>query len=397
MSNYYQTLKDGLSGKVTPGQAFKAAKNTSGGVLGKNSLTSALSQTGARVGRLSNKKSKTKKIETAIDRRQQDFNSNSGNSSVEAPGFDFSSIEGPSSSGVSGSSSSRNVVESLSRGWDDTGDLYDTASKALKKSKKYISNLGKVKKQYKESLDKYKSKYDTAIAGNKKLIQQNQKGELDDLGEDTRGSVKNTNIMLGVSGASGGSASKMASRAIAKSAGKSRAKILTQRGDDMSNQKQAEEHALEEYKTKLRQAEEWEENEREKAEDAYDDAKKALKRLKRKRSGWKKEDIKAENDKNLTKYMEALLEISASANAMRNELDMKMQEFGGSADALELESINVDAPAELDTPDFSETIDLDSPEDAEDWYDPNNKKKKKVIKGRDALGNPIYEDEEVIE
>lgn len=281
----------------------------------------------------------------------------------------------------------------IGKGWDDTDDEFSSAKSALSSSQKYISNLGKVKDQYLRSNDEFKRKTDEAISGNKTLIERNQKDELDDLAGDTRRSMDNTSVMLGVKGATGGSASKAASKALQRAAGKDRASILTARGDEMSYQKQEEQNAIEQYNLRREQAYKWEEDARKQAVLEYEADKKALDRLKKKAPDWKKADIDAESDNKLQGLLANLAGISARAKTFRDTLSAKMTEFGGSADELENAAVTVDAPAELMTPDFNENIDLTTTQEAEDFFDPNNTGKTRVIKGYDAFGNPIFEDE----
>lgn len=280
----------------------------------------------------------------------------------------------------------------IGAGWDDSGDIIKSAGGSLDSSKKYISNLGKVRDQYLKANDAYKTKTDEAISGNKTLIERNQKEELDDLAGDTRKTMDNTNVMLGVKGASGGSASRAASRAIAESAGKTRADLLKARGDEMSYQNKEAENALEQYNLRREQAYKWEEDSRKQALLDYEADRKALDRLKRNAPDWKQEDLDAQSDRNLSKLLATLSEISGRAKTFRDALSAKMSEFGGAAGELESASVDIDAPAELDTPDFSETIDLENPEGGEDFFDPK-KTGKRAIKGYDSFGNPIYEDE----
>lgn len=301
-------------------------------------------------------------------------------------------IEGKSSSSTGGSSKNSELSKMIGAGWDDTGDVISSTGKALQTSKNYISNLGKVKDQYLRANDKYKADTDTAIEGNKTLIEKNQREELDDLAHDTRKSVDNTNVMLGIKGASGGSAAKAASRAISEMAGKKRAETLTMRGDEMSGQLQEAENAKQEYELRRQKAYDWEKSAREQAIIEWASDSEALSRLKKNTGKWKDQDVKAESDRNLSKLLNNLAEISGRAKSFRENLAAKMAEFGGSADELESAAINVDAPAELMTPDFNENIDLNDPATGEDFFDPK-KTGKRVIKGYDSLGNPIYEDE----
>ncbi|MFA5993367.1 MAG: hypothetical protein WC823_00235 [Parcubacteria group bacterium] len=305
------------------------------------------------------------------------------------------SLYAKAKNGGSGSSSNDSrIIGSIGKGWDEAGGVIGDTKKSLNSSQNYINNLGKVRDQYLTSIDNYKKNTDSAIAGNKTLIEQNQKKDLDSLAKDTRKSMDNTNVMLGVKGASGGSASRMAARAISESAGRERASRLTERGDQMSSQNQAAQNALDDYNTKRGQAYEWEKTAREQAMEEYTAQKKALDRLNNKKSGWKEADIAALSDKNLNSFMGSINAIQQQAKAFRDNLSAKMSEYGGLADALDTAAVGVDAPAELDTPQFDETIDITDPNNAEDWYNPDKSGKiTKKFKGYDAMGNPIYEDE----
>lgn len=314
------------------------------------------------------------------------------NHSVGTPAsFDDTAGGGSGARGESNKNAARQAQ--IGKGWDDTDDEFGAAKSALSASGKYISNLGKVKDQYLRSNEEYKRKTDEAIAGNRRLIEENQKNELDDLAGDTRKSVDNTNVMLGIKGATGGSASRAASRAISEMAGKKRAETLTMRGDEMSHQEQESQNAVEQYKLRREQAYKWEEDARKQAVIEYEADKKALDRLKKKAPDWKKSDLDADSDNKLQSLLANLANISARAKTFREGLAAKMTEFGGAADALESEAVTVDAPAELMTPNFDENIDLNDPNNTEDFFDPNNTGKKRVIKGYDSFGNPIFEDE----
>jgi len=303
-----------------------------------------------------------------------------------------SSSKSNSGSGSGSSSNDSKIIANIGKSWDDMGDSYKSTSKLLGSSKNYISNLGKVRDQYLKSLDAYKQKNEAAIAGNKTLIEQNQKKDLDSLAEDLRNKTASTNVMLGV--ASSGSAGRAAARALGKSVGKQRAGVLTNYGDEFSKQNQEAKQALEKYNIERAQAYEWEETARKQALDDYNEAKSALDRLSKKKSGWKDSDIKAMSDRNLNKLFGSLSEINARAKNFRDTLAAKYTEYGGRADELEVAAVDIAPPAELETPEFDENINFNE-EEGEDFFDPN-KTGKRVIKGYDALGNPIYEDETAI-
>lgn len=284
------------------------------------------------------------------------------------------------------------ALEQISKGWNDADSEFSSAKKELDSAKSMVSSLGKVRDQYLKANDERYAKQQEAVAGNKTLIEKNQKKNLDDLADDTRRSVDNTNVMLGLKGASGGSAARAASRAIARSAGKDRASLLTSYGDQISAQNQEAENAKESYNLLRKKAYDWEESTRKAIIDEYNLAKESLDRLKRKAPEWQQEDIQAESDRRINNLLEQLQNISAKAKTYRDTINAKYAEFGGMADQLAAENIGIDAPAELQTPDFSENIDFTNPDDAEDFSDPT-KTGKRVIKGYDSFGNPVYEDE----
>lgn len=367
---YARTVKDILARKTSVKNAITVGKNTSGGFLKPSKGIKGVSDSKV-------KSSKT----TAIN-------------NDEAPKDIYSAA--PQGGGSSQNSDSQKVINSIGKGWDDTKDEIGSTEKSLKNTKNYISNLGKVRDKYVSALDDYKGKTDKAIEGNKALIEKNQKGSLDNLFGDTRKSVDNTNIMLGVKGASGGSASRMAAKAIARSAGKDRASILSGYGDEVSEQNLNASKAKEDYDTKREQAYSWEEETRKQAVQDFKEMEEALKRMKGKQGDWKEEDIVAESDKNLQKLLATLSNINMSAKNFRAELAAKYELYGGAADELEVAAVDVSAPSELDTPEFSENIDIsDTGENQEDVFDPT--KTGRRIKGYDPItGEPIYEDEETI-
>lgn len=307
-----------------------------------------------------------------------------------APLKDLSDTTGASERAAGNASAEARKI--IGAGWEDAEEVLSGTKKTLEDSGKTISQLGKVRDQYLKANDDHFAKTGEAIAGNKTLIEKNQGSELDELGGDVRDSVKNASLMLGIKGASGGSASKAASKAIAKGAGKNRQAILKTRGDEFSAQKQAEENAQEEYDLRRNQAYEWEKTAREQAFNELKSALASVKKLSSKAGTYKEKDQEAESDKYLTRFLNNLAEISALGRTIRDNAYSKYQEFGGSVAELEAASVNVDPPSELMTPDFDADIDLEEGEDAEDFFDPN-KTGKRVIVGTDAFGNPIYEDE----
>lgn len=384
---------------ATTGADLKKGYQTPGGLLGKNSVASkignALNLHPFNLGKTSSLGAVGQKYASDVEKGKvegvnTESNQPSGNNNAQST---MQTLENAGKNvGTSGSGSTA-VSKNIGKGWEDTSDDIKETGKKLSSTKNIISNLGKVKDQFLKANDIFKQKTDEKIAGNKTLIERNQKDELDDLAGDTRRSMDNTSVMLGVKGASGGSASKAASKALQRAAGKDRASILTTHGDEMSNQKQEEQNAVEQYNLRREQAYKWEKDERERAILDYNEKQKALDRIKSKSSKWKQEDIDAESDKNLNKLFSGLNEISNWAQNYRAQLGAKMTEFGGSADELEQAAVTVDQPAELMTPDFNENIDLTTREEAEDFFDPNNTGKTRVIKGYDAFGNPIYVDE----
>jgi len=190
-------------------------------------------------------------------------------------------------------------------------------------------------------------------------------------------------------GASNSSASGAAAKALSKSAGKDRKTVLEGYGDQISGQKQEEQNAIDYYNLQRKNAYEWEERQKKIAQEEYELNKKVLSKLKDKLPDWKQDDLEDENDENLSNFMEQLAGISAQSRAFRDTLNSWLTEMGSSTMELESANIDIDAPAELDTPEFTDELDIDGGEEEEDFYNPNIKDKKKEGSENDILSNPL--------
>jgi len=218
------------------------------------------------------------------------------------------------------------------------------------------------------------------------LITRNQTKDLKDLADSVRKSVFNTNISLGA--AAGSSASEAAAKAISRAAAKNRAETLSGYGDEISKQNQNESNAMEEYNTQRDSIYSWEERNRNQLMEEYETQKEILKRLKNKVPDWKKEDIENLQDKNLAKLINGIQNVYSTSKGYRDTLNQMLSEMYGEADAVKNSTVDIDGPAELNTPVFDENIDAIDAEDdenSESFYNPKTKNKKR--QGTDILGN----------
>lgn len=283
---------------------------------------------------------------------------------------------------------------SIASGWDDTDDYTKSAGKALSSMSGSISGLGKARDAYIKANEENLSKKNEAIAGNRELIQKNQRTDLENLANDVRNNIFNTNLSLGVLGAADSSASGAAAKALQKSAGKNRQGVLTGYGDQISEQNQEEKKAVETYNFQREEAYKWEDQQKKIAEAEYKLNKEVYDKLKNKVPDWKKDDIEDMNDENLMKYLSKIGEITASAKAFRDTLNSWVTAMTGSAGALKAANIDINKPAELDTPEFSDELEIgEDEEQEEDYYNPNTKIKRRQY-GNDLLGNPLVFEEE---
>ncbi len=426
LSDYYQTLKDLAGGKISVSDVIKAAKDNPGGVIsgqqraedrfpddgeikteGSNYVVAGVDNSDSgKKSKSSNKPEKYDSRGRITDEYKKYRDSQNNGDDAKSAAKEARSLqedaqkeaerlqkEADEKAQKEKEAAEAKIRDAIDKGYENTTGEFDAAGKSLDTSSSFINDLGKTRDRYLGALDSYKQKTSDAITGNKKLIERNQKKDLDALSKDTGKSMDNTNVMLGIKGASGGSASKAASRAIATSAGKQRRDILTDYGDETKKQNQSEKNALDEYDKKRKQAYDWETTAREQALADFNEERDALDRLKNNKSGWKEQDIKALSDRNLNNLMTNLKTIQVQGKNLRDNLAARMSEESSLADALEVAAVDVNAPSELDAQEFNANIDLGNPENAEDLYDPNVENKQRVIKGYDALGNPIYADE----
>lgn len=284
------------------------------------------------------------------------------------------------------------IRNSILSGWGDTGATVERAQKAQERARNAVSSLGKVRDQVVSSLDNLHKRKQEAITGNEELIQRNQRGALDNLADIVRRRMDSANVALGA--ANDGSAGRMAGRAIASEAGRNRANIFTQFGDQFSQQKQARRQAQEEFDTGRLNAYEWEEERRRMAEEDLAAQGQALQHLLNNRDIWQNEDLRAQATDRLNAFLSSLASATGNYDAIRSGIEDTMTEYGGRAEELDNASTGVLPPAELDTPKFDPSMDI-SQSTQDDWYDPQNTQNKpeRKIAGYDAYGNPIYEDE----
>lgn len=283
-------------------------------------------------------------------------------------------------------------LNSIGADWNDSDSNISSTGKALKQMSGAIGNIGSAGSSLRDAYARQLAKKEEAIAGNKELITKNQTSTLRDQAEELRNSIFNNSLMLG-GGAS--SASGAAARLLQKSMGKNRQSVLTEAGDKISAENQNEQNAIETHNTAREASYEWEKRQREEMIANYNDTKAAYDRLKSKVPSWKQADIDKESDANLKNLLAQLGEVSAKAKSYRDYINQIITGKNDEATATDMESIGIDAPAALDTPEFSDTINMPTDgsvdENATSYYNPNAIGKKRV--GTDIFGNPLTYDE----
>lgn len=288
--------------------------------------------------------------------------------------------------GASAARKSQSLAGMIGKGWDDVST--SDASSALKSLSGDMGMLGKARDAYLKAAEQRKLAKENAITGNKELVDRYQTKDLRNLGGQLRSKVLNTNLALGAAGS--GSAGMAAGRALAKENAVSRSNVLTEYGDEMSRQNQQQSLVEPEYQSERKKAYEWEERNKRTLIENYNIQKKALDRLKSKVPGWKREDLDNENADNLNKLLGGLASIEASARSYRDNLYSIYYGMRDEASNLETENLGIQAPAELQTPEFSPEVDLSGLEDgeyeAQDYYNPTITKKKQ---GKSIFDNPL--------
>ena len=286
----------------------------------------------------------------------------------------------------------QSLSKMIGKGWDDVSTK--GASSALKSLRGDMGLLSNARDSYLKAAEERKLAKENAITGNKQLVDNYQTKDLRNLGGQLRSKVLNTNMALGAAGS--GSAGQAAARALARENAVSRSNVLTEYGDEMSRQNQQQNLIEPEYQSERKKAYEWEDRNKRTLIENYNIQKKALDRLKSKVPDWKKEDLENENANNLNNLLQGLASIEASARSYRDNLYSTYYGMSDEATALRDSNLGIQAPAELDTPEFAPEMDMSGLEDGEydaaDYYRPTGKLKKK--EGRSIFDNPlIYEEE----
>ena len=284
------------------------------------------------------------------------------------------------------------LQDNIVAGWDDFGNTIKRSANLWDKSKKYVDSLGSIRDRYNTLSDERLAKTNTAVAGNKELIDKNQRKQLDLLAQQGRQKTLANNNLLGLYGASGGSASKMMDRAMQKDLGQNRANYLTQFGDQRSAQDQELSKANERRNADKTWIDNWLKDNTEQAMREYADAVSAINDLKARTGKLESQDKKAESKDNLNRALARLDQLNSMAYAWQNGIETKAKEMGMNADALANENVNITAPAELATPDYNPDVTFQNGQQTQDYYDPNKTNAAKKVIGYDAMGNPIYED-----
>lgn len=313
----------------------------------------------------------------------------------QAPKMQGPAYDGPvipdMKTGTSATRKNQSLSKMIGKGWDDVSTK--DASSALKSLSGDMGMLTKARDAYLKAAEDRKIAKENAIVGNKQLVDRYQTKDLRNLGTQLRSKVMNTNMALGAAGS--GSAGQAAARALARENAVSRSNVLGEYGDEMSRQNQQQGLIEPEYQSERKKAYEWEDRNKRTLIENYNIQKKALDRLKSKVPDWKKEDLENENANNLNNLLQGLASIEASARSHRDNLYNTYYGMNDEAAALATANLDIQAPAELQTPEFSPELDMsgleDGQYDAADYYRPTTLKKKQ---GKSIFDNPlIYEEE----
>lgn len=294
---------------------------------------------------------------------------------------------------ISARNASAAAKAAIGQSWDKMGGFVDQTKNDVNSLGDPSTSLGQARDAMLGAYDRNFQKTTDAIAGNREVIQKNQKKDLADLADKVRKNIFGANISLGAG--ANGSAAGAAARAIQNAAGKDRASILTGYGDQISEQGQNETNAKDEYQLNRKKSYDWETKMREQAIAKYQANTQALNRLIDRVPDWKKADLVAENENNLKTLSTELASLGTQAANYRDYIFSVLDEANNSTQAIDESGINIDAPATLDTPEYSSEFGtpMDGGVDpsAESFYNPTVKNKKRY--GDNPFGNPLTFDE----
>ena len=280
----------------------------------------------------------------------------------------------------------------IGQSWDSTSGQIDQVKNDVNTLNNQQSNLGAAHDAMVAAFDNKLGAQKTAITGNRDLTAKNQTKDLSTLAEDVRKSIFNSNISLGA--AANSSAAAASAKALADAAGKNRASILTGYGDQISQANMDEQNANDTHVANLKASDDWEARNRQDLIDKYNNEKAVLDRLSSQVPDWKKNDIAALSESNLGKLISGLTSVSTEAKNYRDGIIATINTYKDAANAVGQEAINIDPPAALDTPVFSDQLNIPTDgqtnPDATSFTNPKITGKKQI--GTDIFGNPLYDD-----
>lgn len=319
---------------------------------------------------------------------------NSGGGSSEQPSL--KNLYGLATAGQNASNADAKARENALAAWKDSGDLIKGAKSSLATMKSEMEKMPTLRDRYKTSAKTYLDKANEAVAGNKTLIQKNQKEDLDKVAEDVSKNIFNTNINLGALRASNSSAAGRFSKVLGKQAGQQRKETLEGYGTQTVEQDQTAADELDRYNLRLKEADDWYAENFKAAKTEYDRVNASIKKLSANADEWEKQDLKALSDKNFQKFSAKIAEADGKVQTFSQNLREIAKAQGLSVDELESAQIDINTPAELQVPDYTDEWSIDGLDSgAVDWYDntdPEKAPKDKKIIGHDIFGNPIYEE-----
>ncbi|NTW30269.1 MAG: hypothetical protein HGA33_03255 [Candidatus Moranbacteria bacterium] len=317
-----------------------------------------------------------------------------GNSGGEPPSL--KNLYGLATAGQNASNADAKAREMVGSAWKDSGDLIKGEKSSLATMAEEMKKLPTLRDRTKTSAKTYLDKANEAVSGNKTLIQKKQKEDLDKVAEDVSKNIFNTNINLGALRASNSSAAGRFAKVLGKQAGQQRKETLEGYGTQTAEQDQTAADELERYNLRLKEADDWYTENFKAAKAEYDRLNSRIKELASKADDWEKEDLKAASDKNLQKFAARIAEADGKMQTFAQNLREIAKEQGLRIDELESAQIDINTPAELQVPDYTDEWSIDGLDSgAVDWYDntdPEKAPKDKKIIGHDIFGNPIYEE-----
>lgn len=388
------------------GQKIKNSYNTAGGYIGKDSLATKV---GDFIGYHPFRSSQTKLAASDQQPQQQPPQDQSQTQPQDQgqgnpdPLKNLKTLANYSSTRTGGLSASEkaaledqkrkeNFIKNTKTAYSKFDDVLGSKSGFVQSEQdRLLKGVDDLRSSFAASNDQFMNGGLAEVGQKRQDTQETQRKSLSDLAENTRKQFMAGNVILGTKGASDSSAAGMYSKALTEGANMSRQDLLGQAKKQYEEIDGAEKRIHQTHDTEMQNMEDWLKTNVAQIKQDFGEQRKSILDIMDNAPDWKRADLESLDQNNLNKAYAMLNNIEAQAKSWRAMLgtwrDTNVQKINSMKQSL-IDSGRF-TEEDLKLKPVDDTLKYDPEMDTEDYYNPQIKGKKKVIK--DFLDNPLID------